>query len=175
MTYALAVGLGNPGPDYESTYHNAGRMALDVWASREEGDAAFRRHGDLFEYLKGSLRIFVRPLTFMNESGLAVREALKAFNVEPGRMIVLHDESDLALGSFRLSHGGASAGHKGIQSVIDHIHTDAFGRGRIGVRDPAERGRKKAGDFVLNPMPPADIALIQGAIDELIAALEENN
>ena len=172
MGSKIVMGLGNPGSDYDNTYHNVGKMALEAWLAKNPEPIAFRRHGDLFEYAKSDDRIFVRPLVFMNESGLAAREALKTFSAEPTDLLVLHDESDMELGTWRLSFGGSSAGHKGIQSIIDHLHSDQFYRGRIGIRDPHEEKRKKAGDFVLGAMTPDHKSVLQDVFPGLIAEAE---
>lgn len=166
----LIIGLGNPGPEYENTYHNAGAMALEHLAA-----GSFRRHGDSFAYLKSGDRIFVRPLVFMNESGIAARDAVRAFGVQPDEIAVLHDESDLNLGELKYVFGGSSAGHKGVQSVIDHLHTPDFWRARIGIRNPDEQARAKAGDFVLRPISAEGKKTLEGIfgdISEKISAIQ---
>jgi len=154
----MVVGLGNPGREYEHTFHNVGMMALEriFQAAREENpgaEASFRKHGGHFEYARIDDAIFVRPLVFMNESGIAVREALRSFGANPADLFVLHDESDLPVGEYKIVKGGSSAGHNGVQSIIDHIGTEDFSRVRIGIRNPNEVTRKKAGDFVLQSIP----------------------
>jgi len=166
----LIVGLGNPGKEYEHTYHNVGRMALEHWLAQTDADATFRRHGDYFEYARSGDIVFVRPLTFMNESGLAVREAAKHFTIKPEDIVVLHDDSDIPPGEYKISFGGGAAGHKGVQSVIDHLHTEDFSRGRIGIRDPQEQTRKKAGDFVLDAVTPTDRNMLAGVFAEIEAS-----
>ncbi len=168
MGTRLIIGLGNPGPEYEGTYHNVGAMALDAWIAECDPGAVFRKHDDYFEYATSGSIIFVRPLVFMNESGLAAREAVRVFDAKPESLLVLHDESDMPLGDYKLSRGGGSAGHKGLQSIIDHLHTDEFWRARIGIRNPKERTRKKAGDFVLKPVSAAHRKILVGVFSELI-------
>lgn len=163
----LIVGLGNPGPEYETTYHNVGVMALEHLAAAGDATRLFRRHGDSFAYAKRGECIFVRPLVFMNESGIAVRDAVRAFGANPDEIAVIHDESDLPLGEYKYVFGGGSAGHKGVQSVIDHLHTPDFWRARIGVRDPQELNRTKAGDFVLGHVTHSDMEKL-GTIFEMI-------
>jgi peptidyl-tRNA hydrolase, PTH1 family len=174
----MIIGLGNPGDEYANTYHNVGRMAVDAWAAI--GDSTdthpdFRRHGDHFEYYKSADNadgpIFVCPLVFMNESGLAVRDAMKAFDVKPEEILVIHDESDLPVGEYKVALGGGSAGHKGVQSIIDHLHTNDFWRARVGVRDPkehtGEHERKKAGDFVLRAITTDDQEVLKKIFEEI--------
>ena len=92
----------------------------------------------------------------MNESGRTVKEAMHAFGADIKNIIVIHDDSDLPVGEFKRVAGGGSAGHNGIRSIIDHLHTEDFARIRIGIREKDEVRRKKAGDFVLSPITPAD-------------------
>ncbi len=169
MGMKIIIGLGNPGAEYEHTYHNVGLLALAHWIAELSPDADFRRHGDYFEYAKSGNLVFVRPLVFMNESGMAAREAIRAFDAKAEEMLVLHDESDMPLGDFKLSRGGGSAGHKGVQSLIDHVHTNDFLRGRIGIRNPKERTRKKAGDFVLKPITKTHQKILEQVFEEIIA------
>ena len=157
MDHTLIIGLGNPDPTLEETYHNVGALAVQ-WlaehASENTSAPKFRAYKNSFTYTKSGTRIFIRPLVFMNESGRAVKEAMHAFDAGADNIIVIHDDSDLTVGDFKRAASGRSAGHKGIQSIIDHLGTDAFTRIRIGIREKDETHRKKAGDFVLSPSPP---------------------
>ena len=90
----------------------------------------------------------------MNESGRAAAETMKKFSVTPDHLVVLQDDSDITLGEFKLSFDRSSGGHKGAQSVIGHLKTQAFWRARFGVRPTREAKRKKAGDFVLAKLTP---------------------
>lgn len=158
MAWKMIAGLGNPGPDYENTYHNIGLIALDYFLKEtapEDGEN-FRKHGDSFEYKKNQGRIFIRPLVFMNESGLAIGDAAKSFNIRPEEILIFHDESDIPVGDYKITDGGGAAGHKGIQSIIDHLGSPHFSRIRIGIRNPDEIKRKKAGDFVLQSISKKD-------------------
>ncbi|MBI2012897.1 MAG: aminoacyl-tRNA hydrolase, partial [Candidatus Colwellbacteria bacterium] len=106
MEIKLAIGLGNPGPEYRNTYHNVGRLFIDHLASER---ANFKRRSS-FEYFQlTNLLTLVKPLTFMNQSGGATLNARKYFNSKPREILVVHDDSDLPLGSFKLSFGRGSA------------------------------------------------------------------
>jgi PTH1 family peptidyl-tRNA hydrolase len=166
MDQTLIIGLGNPDPLLEETYHNVGVLAVQ-WivahaAKNDPGTTGggatpkFRTHKGMFAYTKLGNRTFVRPLVFMNESGRAVKEAMRTFGANATNIAIIHDDSDLPVGEYKLSESGRSAGHKGIQSIMDHLGTDAFARIRIGIREPNETHRKKAGDFVLSPINTAD-------------------
>ncbi len=176
----VIVGLGNPGPEYHMTYHNAGMLALPSLAARLAPDAAgpdgtdltFTRYKRLFEYAIADGWAFVRPLIYMNDSGRAVKEALRVLDATPEGLIVAHDDSDLALGTWKIVRGGGgAAGHKGIISIIDHLGTPSFTRARIGIRDPRETHRKKAGDFVLSPIGAHEREALEKAFLEIAEAL----
>lgn len=155
----LVVGLGNPGEKYEFTYHNAGALVLRrLW--QELGN----NFGPLQETLcfnfskgvdpeTGEKMVFIWPKTYMNESGRAVREALKFFKVKPAELIVFHDDSDLLLGAVKSSESPNVAGHHGLMSVQKELKLKDFRRFRIGIRDPKEKNRRKAEEFVLKIIP----------------------
>lgn len=140
MAIKAIIGLGNPGPQYEHTYHNVGAWSLSYLK-------------ELAEHSSISGIIFYRPKSFMNESGRDVALWLKRNNLAPSEIIIAHDDSDLAIGSYKLAVGGSSAGHNGVQSIIDRLGTEEFFRLRIGIRNPEEEVRKKALDFVLKRFP----------------------
>jgi len=173
MDHTLIIGLGNPDPALENTYHNAGALAVQ-WIAEHvtDGDPApkFRAHKHSFEYIKAGTHIFIRPLVFMNESGRAVKDAMSIFDADVKDIIIIHDDSDIAVGEFKRVSGGGSAGHNGIRSIIDHLHTEYFARIRIGIREKDEARRKKAGDFVLSPITPAD----KEALEEVFKKISES-
>jgi PTH1 family peptidyl-tRNA hydrolase len=137
----LMVGLGNPGPKYEGNRHNIGFMAIDAiadlhrfagWRSRFQGQVSEGSLGDVRTML-------LKPMTWMNESGRAVGQAMRWLKQKPGEVIVFYDELDLAPGKVRVKTGGGAAGHNGIRSIISHIGPD-FKRVRLGIGHP---GRKE--------------------------------
>jgi PTH1 family peptidyl-tRNA hydrolase len=143
MKIKLIVGLGNPGREFQKTFHNAGRLFVLALA----GGAEFKPEKN-FGYAKNNGLTFVLPDLNMNESGLAVKEAAKKFKAKPEEIIVAQDDSDINLGNWKLSFARNSAGHKGVGSVIKSLGTKNFYRLRFGVR-----GRHgKAGEFVLKPL-----------------------
>jgi PTH1 family peptidyl-tRNA hydrolase len=149
----VVVGLGNPGKAYENTYHNVGWLALAAMTGPEAGH---KKYKELFEYAAIGDIVFVWPLTYMNDSGKAVREALKKFNAKPKDLLVIHDDSDLTVGAYKIASARGSAGHKGVQSIIDVLKTNAFARIRIGIRPAREAKRQKAGEFALKNITPAN-------------------
>jgi PTH1 family peptidyl-tRNA hydrolase len=174
MDHTLIIGLGNPDPALEETYHNAGALAVKWIAEHaEDGGAApkFRAHKGTFSYARIGNDIFIRPLVFMNESGRAVKEAMRTFDATAENIVVIHDDSDIAIGDFKRATGGGSAGHNGIRSIVDHLHTEDFTRIRIGIREKDEVRRKKAGDFVLSPISTADKKTFEEVFRKISALL----
>ena len=172
MEIKLIIGLGNPGSEYKNTYHNVGQLLIDHLA----GEKANFKKGSSFEYFQlTDLLTLVRPLTFMNQSGEAALNARKYFNSKPREILVVHDDSDLPLGSFKLSFGRGSAGHQGIESIIKSLKTNKFYRLRIGVRPPQKAGlpavvrqrRAKAGELVLKKIPAGEKQILQNLFEKL--------
>lgn len=128
----LVAGLGNPGPNYINTRHNIGFMLIDELL--KEGDFAFvgssKFKGEL--YKKGTT-LLLKPLTFMNLSGLSLYEAVKFY--KPERVVVVHDDLDLNFGAIRFKFGGSNAGHNGLKSIDEMIGTD-YERVRLGISKP---------------------------------------
>lgn len=137
----LLVGLGNPGKNYAHNRHNVGFMAVDSIHDRWKGGPWRRKfHGEVSEATVIGVRVmFLKPLTFMNESGRAVSEAANFYKVSLNDIVVVHDEIDLPPGKFRMKSGGGAGGHNGLKSITAHMR-DGYRRLRIGVGHP---GRKE--------------------------------
>lgn len=162
----LIVGLGNPGKQYADTYHNAGYLAVDFLTGAAKFRAASSKK---FSYFKKGDDIFVKPAAFMNDLGPAVKDALKYFKIKPERCAVVHDDSDIELGKYKIAFQRGSAGHKGVESVIAHLGTNGFWRVRIGIR--SRRG--KAGDFVLRPIIQGDRKILENTFREIKEKLSQ--
>lgn len=174
MKTKLIVGLGNPGEEYADTYHNVGTMAVEDMVKGREADGetiAWKTHQDLFRYAKTDHAMFVIPLTYMNDAGRAVKEALKKANAAPQELVVIHDESDLAVGDHKLSARRGAAGHKGVQSIMDALGSDDFTRIRIGIRDANEKKRRKAEEFVLAKIKGSDKKILEEVFQKITAEL----
>lgn len=165
----IIVGLGNPGTQYENTYHNVGRLAVLKISEAKLGD--FSAPGKKpFKYFKIGNAVFIIPESFMNESGTPVRAALDYFNADIKDLVVIHDDSDIETGKWKLANSGSSGGHNGIKSIIEHLNTDDFTRIKIGIRGQSATKndrRLKAGDFVLDKISREDLEKIFGAIVEI--------
>jgi len=162
----LLVGLGNPGPDYARHRHNIGFMAVDRIAD-DWGFAPWRRRfqGDVAEgVLDGHKTLLLKPLTFMNESGRSVGEAVRFFKLDPDDIVVLYDEIDLAPGKVRCKQGGGHSGHNGIRSIHAHIGSD-YRRVRIGVGHPGDKDRVIG--HVLSPFSANDKAWLEPLLDAI--------
>ncbi len=172
----VVIGLGNPGAEYEHTYHNVGMAALDAIIADLFGKdgASWETHRKLFSYSRNGRLIFVKPLTYMNESGRAAHEAVRKFNVQPDSIFLLHDDSDLPIGSWKISRGRGAAGHHGVESVVAALGTNRFARYRIGIRPNSEQNREKAGDFVLRPVGKSSAAILEKTFGEIAAALRNS-
>jgi PTH1 family peptidyl-tRNA hydrolase len=169
----LILGLGNPGKEYEKTYHNVGKLFVEYWATTQgvKLETVSRKH---FEAAKTPQGILATPLTYMNVSGGAAHEALAYFKIPIQQLIVAHDDSDLPIGAYKYVRAGGSAGHHGIDSITAVLSTNDFTRIRIGVRDPNEVERVKAGDFVLNAITSSHMEKLYGVFDAIIKKLIEN-
>ena len=136
----LLVGLGNPGTKYAGNRHNIGFMAVDEIV-RRHGFSSWRKrfHGEVSEGILGGEKcVVLKPLTFMNESGQAVGEAMRFLNLESDKVIVIYDEIDLLAGKVRVKLGGGAAGHNGIRSISAHI-SPHYTRVRLGVGHPGDK------------------------------------
>src|SRR3989344_1057370 len=131
--FKLVMGLGNPDKKYEKTYHNAGFIFIDGLTKKEK--AGWEKI-KTFEFCKLDGVIFAKTLVYMNSSGMAAKEALSYFKLKPEAMLVIHDDSDIYIGSYKLVHGRGAGGHHGVESIIESLGTKNFWRLRIGVRPP---------------------------------------
>lgn len=170
---ALIVGLGNPGPQYETTRHNVGFMVADVLAGRI--GAKFSSHkksnSDVVQ-----ARLFDRPVvvakprTFMNLSGQPVAALARFFSVEPANIVVVHDELDIDFGAIRLKVGGGEGGHNGLRSISQHLGTKDYLRTRVGVGRPP--GRMDPASYVLKPFSSAERKDLGVVVEEAADAAE---
>src|SRR5215216_3808954 len=141
----IVVGLGNPGREYAATRHNLGFMVVDEFALRfAAGERRNRFHSDLLEVFDANEKIvLLKPRTYMNLSGSAVREAISWYKTSLDELLVVVDDIDLPFGSIRVRAKGGSGGHNGLKSIIAELQVDAFPRLRIGIgRGPGHATRQ---------------------------------
>jgi PTH1 family peptidyl-tRNA hydrolase len=174
----LIVGLGNPGPEYAFTPHNAGFLAIDRIALVCDAQVANRRGRALTARTKlaGHEVMLAKPETFMNLSGLSVGALMDELEIGVEDLIVLYDELDFPLGTLRLAQRGSANGHNGVKSVSGVLGTEDWLRVRIGVgKQPLESGRiVKAGgaDYLLTPMRKQELATLDEVLDQAVRAVE---
>ncbi|HWH55309.1 MAG TPA: aminoacyl-tRNA hydrolase [Gaiellaceae bacterium] len=167
----LVVGLGNPGREYERTRHNAGWLVLDELARRLDGKWRSKFSGRLAEVRVGDHRLgLVKPETFMNDSGRSVGAAARFFKVEPGAVLVVHDDVDLEAGRLQARAGGGLAGHNGLRSLAQMLGTQDFLRLRIGVGRPGRGDRRSIADYVLAGFDPDED--VEGLVSRSADAVE---
>lgn len=179
----IIVGLGNLSQEYENTRHNIGFMVLDKLA--HHFGLSWRTNKKLKAQIIDCDGFYlVKPLTFMNDSGAAVAAVMSYYKILPqqfshekkqspdltDKLTVIHDELDLPLGKYKISLNSRSAGHKGAQSIIDHLETKKFKRIRIGIKTE-QANNMPAEKFVLSHFRPAELAIVNKQIEKIIGFL----
>lgn len=166
----LIVGLGNPGLAYRHNRHNVGFMVADALADKLE--IPLKRVKFKAQIGNGKLEdipiIIAKPLTFMNNSGEAVAPLVRYFKVPLERLLVIHDDMDLPLGTLRMRPSGGSAGHNGMLSIFDKLGTNAIPRLRVGIGRPP--GKMDPADYVLQDFPKGDEELLKMVIAQACEA-----
>jgi peptidyl-tRNA hydrolase, PTH1 family len=169
----LSVGLGNPGKEYARTRHNVGEEVV-IELARRRGDTlkGGRNNALVAESRIGDERcVLAFPLTYMNESGLAVRSLVRRYAIEgPERIVIVHDELDLPPTTVRVKVGGGLAGHNGLRSITQHLKSQDFLRVRIGVGKPVSKDR--GADHVLSRVPTRVREEFDVAVQEAADAVE---
>jgi peptidyl-tRNA hydrolase, PTH1 family len=172
----IIAGLGNPGPEHLLTRHNAGFWFVDALAAG--ANARFRSHtkfqGEICRMqLCGADVTLLKPMTYMNRSGLAIRSLVDYLKVAPGEVLVAHDELDLPVGEARLKFGGGAGGHNGLRDAIKHLGQD-FWRLRLGIDHPGDKSQVI--DYVLKRAPKEEeeriLESLAGALGALPTFLE---
>lgn len=137
----LFVGLGNPGTKYESTRHNVGFSFIDSYSRQTQSSLEDYKFDSYYgSILKNDVRIhLLKPQTFMNESGVAVKKAKNFYKIDNDKTIIIYDDLDLELGQVKIKLSGSSGGHNGISSIIEKIGSNDFPRIRIGIGKPKEK------------------------------------
>lgn len=175
----LIVGLGNPGEKYQFTRHNLGFLVIERFAKKQlplpetrwENNSKFEA-----EIIKvGQKMILVKPDTFMNESGKTVAKIASFYQIAPAEIWIIHDDVDLPLGRIKIRLGGASAGHRGVESVIRNLGTADFFRFRLGVGLPKEvGGEKEIETYVLREFESNETSTLKQVVKNTVAALNES-
>jgi len=163
----LIVGLGNPDPEYQNTPHNIGFAVADKIAEEQEQrwKNAKLVFGDVSKFnCDGNEVVLLKPLTYMNKSGLAVKSALGFWKIDMGNLLVVQDDSDIELGRLKIGSNQSSGGHKGIENIIQAVGSKRFNRLKVGIRPAglAQSGkvRVKAEKFILRPYPKEKLEIV---------------
>ncbi len=171
----LIVGLGNPGPEYETTRHNAGFWLADHYADDLRASFNFEKafFGMVAKARRGGENVLLlKPATYMNRSGQAVGAMARFYKIEPAQVLVLHDELDLLPGQVKIKQGGGHAGHNGLKDIQSALGSPDFWRIRIGIGHPRTLGlAQQVADFVLHPPRRDELAGIEAVIDRCRAVL----
>jgi PTH1 family peptidyl-tRNA hydrolase len=165
MAIKLIAGLGNPGPKYDKTRHNAGFWFVEELARRYQGrfSSESRFSADVARiFVDGNPVWMLKPTTFMNRSGIALRQLMHFYKIDIDEILVAHDELDLEPGISKLKRGGGHGGHNGLRDIFSHVGKD-FWRLRIGIGHPGHRDQVV--DYVLNPPRKEEAALIESEVD----------
>ncbi|WP_203301309.1 aminoacyl-tRNA hydrolase [Marinobacter sediminum] len=170
----MVVGLGNPGPDYENTRHNAGALFVEALA-RHAGQTLRpeKKYHGLYARIQwqGLDLHLLNPSTFMNRSGLSIKALADFFKISPEQILVAHDELDLPPGTAKLKKGGGHGGHNGLRDTIAHLGSKDFQRLRLGIGHPGD-SRKVTG-FVLGRLGKKETEELTAVFDEVMRVLPE--
>ncbi len=165
----IIAGLGNPGLKYEKTRHNAGFMVIDKLA--EELKVSFTQEKFSASFVKTKVKeedvILLKPLTYMNNSGFAIRQCMDFYKASPEDLIIIYDDVDLPVGRIRLREKGSAGGHNGMKSIIQCVFTQEFSRIRVGIgKDP----QIDMIDWVLSKFRDEEMEELNKAIENAAAA-----
>ena len=168
----LIVGLGNIGKEYENTRHNMGFILVDRYLQYKNITDKFKEKFNAM-YVETTINnekvIFIKPTTYMNNSGIAVRAFLDFYKLNSEDILVISDDLDLDLGKFRLRRNGSSGGHNGLKSIISHLGTDGFKRLRIGISNDKD----DVINYVLSKFSKKELNEIDTMFDTLVDVLDD--
>jgi PTH1 family peptidyl-tRNA hydrolase len=168
----LVVGLGNPGDEYVRTRHNVGAETVELLAQRHGAKLRKGKERARADQVRigGVLVALAVPLTYMNDSGLAVVALARRYGVEPEQIVIVHDELDLPVATLKVKAGGGLAGHNGLRSIKSHLHSDEFLRVRIGVGKPVSK--EQGVEHVLKKFSKRERTEIDVTIEQAADAVE---
>lgn len=164
----LIVGLGNPGPKYHATRHNLGFLTIDHFLQSQAVSSLEEKFDGTFceMMVANQNRIFLKPQSFMNRSGVVVKKFLYKYSIEVHQMLVIHDEADLEEGVLRLKRGGGAGGHNGLRSIFDETGSQDFYRLRVGT------GKSQQMELASYLLAKAPLSMLEGMAKQASQALE---
>ena len=168
----IIAGLGNPGKEYELTRHNAGFLCIDVLCNRENFTTDRIKYKALCAdvMINGHRCLVMRPQTYMNNSGEAIKEAASFYKIPPERCIVIFDDIDISLGALRIKKKGSAGTHNGIKSIIAHLGSDNFPRIKIGVGNKPHPDYDQK-DYVLGSFSKQEQATLKNTMEKACDAI----
>lgn len=162
---ALIAGLGNPGAEYDETRHNVGFKLIDILS--EKLSISLEPDNGLYQIgegrFKGQPVVLLKPTTFMNKSGKAVKRALNKTGLSSSECMICYDDIHLDVGTIRIRNSGSAGGHNGVEDIINELQTRDFPRLRIGIGNDFRRGQ--LANYVLSPFPKDQIEEIEAALE----------
>jgi PTH1 family peptidyl-tRNA hydrolase len=168
----LILGLGNPGPRYELTRHNAGFLVVDNLADKH--GIELKQHKYRCQYGEGEICgvqvMIAKPMTYMNESGKSAKAIFSAFSLNPSQVIAVHDDIDLPLGKVKQKSKGGDGGQLGIRSIAERLRTREFHRVRVGIGRPQDRD--DIVDYVLSSFQEEEMQPLNEVIEQAVGAIE---
>jgi len=169
----LIIGLGNPGPRYEQTRHNAGFLVVDSLAQKQRIAITQSKYRSLYGEgeIEGCKVIIAKPMTYMNNSGEAAKMILSALKIHPKQVLVIHDDIDLLLGKIKIKTKGGDGGQLGVRSITEKFGNDEFHRIRVGVGRPDNPA--DIVDYVLTAFPESDAKLLNDVVEKAVLRVEE--
>lgn len=166
----LIVGLGNPGKEYSKTRHNIGFMIVDKYVSNKNLTGKEKFNSIYYETkINNEKLLIMKPLTFMNLSGTSVKELVSYFKIKLEDILVIYDDKDFENGVFKLKANGSSAGHNGIQNIMDCLNTENIKRLRVGIG----RNEYNLKDYVLGKFSTEEESIINNEMDTLLEIIDD--
>ena len=169
----LILGIGNPGSQYVGTRHNCGFLVLDHFAQRNS--LSFKPSKNEYYYAKGETAdcgfSLIKPSNFVNNSGIAARQAIEEYNIPETDFLVIADDVNLEIGKIRIRINGTNGGHNGINSIIYELNSDNFPRLRIGIGNNFRKGQMS--EYVLSPFTRDEFSIISDCLTETVTLIEE--
>ncbi len=167
----LVVGLGNIGSEYANTRHNMGFMVLDAWAQASNAVFSTQRYGDIAEVsFKGHRITLLKPSTYMNLSGKAVRYWMQEKKIALENLLIVSDDLNLPFGSIRMRKNGSDGGHNGLKNINELLGTQEYARIRLGIGNDFSRGHQI--DFVLGKLSPEELELMPKISEKVIEGVK---
>lgn len=169
----IIAGLGNPGKEYEYSRHNAGFLCLDILCNKYgiKTDRVKYRSLTCTAVIEGHSCLVMRPQTYMNSSGEAIKEAADFYKIPPEKIIVIYDDISLPTGTLRIRKKGSAGGHNGIKSIIWQLNSDVFPRLKLGVGDRKDKDDDLK-DYVLGRFSKADTETLKKTMEKAVEALK---